>query len=35
MRRRVVGILGLLLVALMLVPQFSAFPGGIGSVGAG
>ena len=33
MRRRVVGILGLLLVALMLVPQFSAFPGGIGSGG--
>ena len=33
MRRRVVGILGLLLVALMLVPQFSALPGGIGSGG--
>ncbi|MDP6223927.1 MAG: cbb3-type cytochrome c oxidase subunit I, partial [Candidatus Poseidoniaceae archaeon] len=31
MRRGVVGILSLLLVALMLVPQFSAMPGGIGS----
>ncbi|MEC7273289.1 MAG: choice-of-anchor V domain-containing protein, partial [Candidatus Thermoplasmatota archaeon] len=33
MRRRVVGILSLLLVALMLVPQFSALPGGIGAAG--
>ena len=33
MRRRVVGVLSLLLVALMLVPQFSALPGGIGSAG--
>ena len=31
MRRRFVGVLSLLLVALMLVPQFSAMPGGIGS----
>ena len=31
MRRRFVGTLSLLLVALMLVPQFSAMPGGIGS----
>ncbi|MGB0780539.1 MAG: cytochrome c oxidase subunit I, partial [Candidatus Poseidoniaceae archaeon] len=31
MRRRFVGVLSLLLVALMLVPQFSAFPGGVGS----
>ena len=33
MRRRFVGVLSLLLVALMLVPQFSAFPGGVGSAG--
>ena len=31
MRRRIVGMLSLLLVALMLIPQFSALPGGIGS----
>ena len=33
MRRRIVGILSLLLVALMIVPQFSALPGGIGAAG--
>ena len=33
MRRRIVGVLSLLLVALMLVPQLSALPGGIGSAG--
>ena len=33
MRRRLVGILSLLLVALMLIPQFSALPGGIGAAG--
>ena len=33
MRRRIVGMLSLLLIALMLVPQFSALPGGIGAAG--
>ncbi|MEC7168428.1 MAG: cbb3-type cytochrome c oxidase subunit I, partial [Candidatus Thermoplasmatota archaeon] len=33
MRRRIVGVLSLLLIALMLVPQLSALPGGIGSAG--